>query len=307
MPSARAGARATDTPASSTRRRSTAIYEQALTILFRLLFVAYAEDKDLLPYRTNGAYRDHALKTMARELAERRAVGAARLRRERDRPVGRRRRSLAAPSTRATSSGACRPTTAASSRPTRRVNAAGAALASLTLTNAEFGPALAALLVDESEDGVLGPVDFRSLSVREFGTIYEGLLESSLSVAPDRPHPRRQAQLRACSDGDEVVVEAGDVYFHNRSGARKATGSYFTKPFAVEHLLDHALEPALDDHLARVLELVDAGEDGEGGRGVLRLPLRRPRDGLRPLPRRRGRPHRGAAVRRSSRCTRFRR
>jgi hypothetical protein len=53
-----------------------AIYEQALTVLFRLLFVAYAENKDLLPYRSNGAYRDHALKTMARELAERRASGS---------------------------------------------------------------------------------------------------------------------------------------------------------------------------------------------------------------------------------------
>ena len=28
-----------------------------------------------------------------------------------------------------------------------------------------------------------GPVDFRALSVREFGTIYEGLLESRLAVA----------------------------------------------------------------------------------------------------------------------------
>ena len=35
-------------------------------VLFRLLFVAYAEDKDLLPYRSNGAYREHALKTLAR-------------------------------------------------------------------------------------------------------------------------------------------------------------------------------------------------------------------------------------------------
>ena len=29
-------------------------------------------------------------------------------------------------------------------------------------------------LLDESEDEAVGPVDFRSLSVREFGTIYEG-------------------------------------------------------------------------------------------------------------------------------------
>ena len=37
-------------------------YEQTLMVLFRLLlFVAYGEDKDLLPYRTNGRYNDHSL------------------------------------------------------------------------------------------------------------------------------------------------------------------------------------------------------------------------------------------------------
>ena len=46
------------------------IYEEVLTILFRLLFIAYAEDKDLLPFRSNGVYRRHALKTLAQELAD---------------------------------------------------------------------------------------------------------------------------------------------------------------------------------------------------------------------------------------------
>ena len=64
------------------------------------------------------------------------------------------------------------------------VSPSGAAIADIELTNAEFGPALAAVLVDHGPEGE-GPVDFRSLSVREFGTIYEGLLESKLSVAQD--------------------------------------------------------------------------------------------------------------------------
>ena len=45
-------------------------YEMAMTVLFRLLFIAYAEDKDLLPYRWNGLYRDRSLKTKATELLE---------------------------------------------------------------------------------------------------------------------------------------------------------------------------------------------------------------------------------------------
>jgi hypothetical protein len=227
------------------------LYEQALTVLFRLLFVAYAEDKDLLPYRSNGAYREHALKTMARELAIRRQERTS----EFDPhatdlwddvsslwlavDVGNVEWGVPAYNGGLFSSAA-------------DVNAAGASLAQLRLTNAEVGPALVAMLVDEAADGVVGPVDFRSLSVREFGTIYEGLLESSLSVAPEDLAIDTRGTYVPAKAGDEVQVAAGEVYFHDRSGARKATGSYFTKHFAVEHLLDHALEPALDDHIARI-------------------------------------------------------
>jgi hypothetical protein len=44
-------------------------YRTALTILFRLMFVAYAEDSRLLPLHINGEYSDHALKTVARRLS----------------------------------------------------------------------------------------------------------------------------------------------------------------------------------------------------------------------------------------------
>ena len=53
----------------------------------------------------------------------------------------------------------------------------------------------------------------------------------------------------------EPEVRKGQIYLHNASGARKATGSYYTKSFAVDHLLDHALEPAIADHLTRLDEL----------------------------------------------------
>ncbi len=237
-------------------------YEQVMMILFRLLFVAYAEDKDLLPYRTNSRYADHSLKRMARRLTE-------------DRRGGRTEYDAQATDMWDDVRQLWRAVDAGNSgwgvpaydgglfSHDRGVSPAGAALASLRLTDAEFAPALAALLVDEGEEGH-GPVDFRSLSVREFGTIYEGLLESRLAVAADDLTVRRikgRDQYVPASGDDPVVIPAGGVYLHNRSGVRKATGSYFTKPFAVEHLLDHALEPALGDHVARLDGLRTAGDD----------------------------------------------
>jgi hypothetical protein len=238
------------------------LYEQALTVLFRLLFVAYAEDKDLLPYRSNGAYREHALKTVARELADRRAEGPL-VFDENSTDLWDDVAALWLAVDKGNVERGVPPYDGGLFSSDADVNAAGAALAAVRLANAEFGPALLAMLVDEADDDVMGPVDFRSLSVREFGTIYEGLLESSLSVAPsDLTLDQRKSYVPA-REGDEVVVREGEVYFHDRSGARKATGSYFTKPFAVEHLLDHALEPTLDAHIARLETLLAADEEAK--------------------------------------------
>ena len=237
-------------------------YEQVMVILFRLLFVAYAEDKDLLPYRTNDHYTDHSLKRMARRLAK-------------DRLDDRERYDDRAASLwddvqqlwRAVNLGNTGWGVPAYNgglfTDDPAVSGPGAALTELRLTDAELAPALAGLLIDEGPEGE-GPVDFRSLSVREFGTIYEGLLESRLSVAQSDLAVRRVKGLDEyvpASGSDPVAVPAGAVYVHNRSGARKATGSYFTKPFAVEHLLDHALEPALGNHIDRLKRLRQADDD----------------------------------------------
>lgn len=233
-------------------------YHRTLVILFRLLFVSYAEDRGLLPYQRNPRYTRKALKTMAREFAADTNItfDANADDRWEDllsvwQAVDDGNREWDVPAYNGGLFAA-----------DEGLHPAGYAISQMRLTNAEIGPALKDLLIDRGSDGDLGPVDFRSLSVREFGTIYEGLLESSLSIAPTdlTVDPRTNAYLPAPA-GTEPVVRAGDVYFHNASGARKSTGSYFTKAFAVEHLLDTTLEPALVQHLAVVKALLDNGDE----------------------------------------------
>ena len=151
-------------------------YSMALTVLFRLLFIAYAEDRDLLPYKFNDAYRRRSLKEKALELGRMTEV-----RGEPDEgdshwretvllfdAVDRGNREWGVPPYNGglfSSDG---------------VGSAGSVLRTISLPNKVFEPILADLLLIETPEGVLGPVDFRSLGVREFGTIYEGLLESDL-------------------------------------------------------------------------------------------------------------------------------
>ena len=231
-------------------------YGMALTVLFRLLFVAYAEDRDLLPYRLSEAYRRRSLKQKAQELAEHVRAST---------PVaaGHSHWTEVALVWTAIEAGNNELSVPAydgglfTRDPT--VSKAGAALAATTLDNSVFEPALRDLLLSDVEGGGLQPVDFRSLGVREFGTIYEGLLESELSVADQDLALDAKGSYVPVRGKAAPVVKKGEIYLHDRSGARKASGSYFTKSFAVEHLLDRALTPALADHLARVAKLDEAG------------------------------------------------
>ncbi len=229
-------------------------YQASLRILFRILFVAYAEDRGLLPLRTSRSYREHSLKRIAQRLEEARRKGVAfgeqdSLWTEVDQIW------------KAVSSGHPEWGVPAYNGELfardASVSELGARIAMVRLSDRGFAPVLSALLLDETPEGTRGPVDFRSLGVREFGTIYEGLLESELSIADTDLKVGASGAYLPAKKGDEVAARAGQTYLHNRSGARKSTGSYYTPAFAVDHLLDRALEPAIKAHLDRLDEMSD--------------------------------------------------
>lgn len=230
-----------------------AVYQTALYLLFRLLFVAYAEDQELLPYRTNELYKRRSLKQKARDLLVvlRRGI-----------PFGpdpthwEDVQGLFVAVNTGKPEWGVPPYDGGLFASDPQEAPIGAALDTITLPDSAFGPPLAALLLEQSPEG-LGPVDFRSLGVRDFGTIYEGLLESELSIARTNLGIGPDGLYIPVDDPDKADVRAGEIYLHNASGARKASGSYYTKSFAVDHLLDHALEPALTRHLARLDGLDD--------------------------------------------------
>ena len=231
--------------------------QMATHALFRLLFIAYAEDKDLLPFKTSQQYQRNSLKTVATDLLEdlRKTAKWGDTTTYWDKfvilsqAISKGNKSLSVPAYNGV---------LFSDDEDDSVH--GHALTKVKLKDSVFAPALAGLLLTQPEGKDLGPVDFRSLGVREFGTIYEGLLESELSEAAE------DLVLKS-KDGDQIFVPAtkqdepavreGEFYLHNKSGARKASGAYFTKEFAVDHLLELALDKGLDDHLAKIGDMSD--------------------------------------------------
>jgi integrase len=209
-------------------------YQMALLLLFRLLFVAYAEDRDLLPFRTNGLYETRSLKHKATELAElaRKSENIATIQHgepfDRGNSLWEEVNQLFNAINQGHSEWGVPAYNGGLFLNDKEISPLGYALAQIKLSNRDFGPVLFYLLVDQAREG-WGPVDFRSLSVREFGTIYEGLLENELSVAPADLAVTPKGEYRLARTKDEITVRAGELYPHTPSGARKSTSSTVAK------------------------------------------------------------------------------
>ena len=232
-------------------------YRITLRILFRLLFQAYAEDCGLLPYGTNEEYGKYSLKRHARKMADPpQEMFDSRSHKIWDELLlvwGVIDTGDAVMEVPAYNGGLFL------SEPDRSPD--GALISQMRLNNAVVGHALRRLLVDVDSNDLPGPVDFRSLSIREFGTIYEGLLASSLSRADqDLTLDKKQTYVPA-KPGGKAEVRAGEIYFHNKSGMRKSAGVYFTPRFAVDHLLERSLVPVLRDHLKKISAMLDEGDE----------------------------------------------
>jgi len=232
-------------------------YELTLRVLFRLLFQAYAEDRGLLPAGRNEIFDSNSMKHWAQHLLNRdpsTSFGDSStiwfdLMQVWD-AIDQGNPDMQIPAYNGGLFGG-----------DPDLHPTGSLIRTLSIPDRVMGPALRALVVDEvTEDGVPGAVDFRSLSVREFGTIYEGLLESSLSVADQDLTVDSKGAWVPAKEKDQIFAQANEVYFHSASGERKTTGSYYTPSFIVDHLIERSVEPALKDHLARVKELIDSGD-----------------------------------------------
>jgi hypothetical protein len=235
----------------------TLAYSLTLRVLFRLLFQAYAENRGLLPAGRNERFDKNSLQDRAKDL----------IKHGKDFEFGdassiwfdhmqiwdaidQGSPEMQIPAYNGGLFGT-----------NEKLNPEGFLIRSLSVPDRVMGPALRALVIDDNtEDGVPGMVDFRSLSVREFGTIYEGLLESSLSVAEKDLTLDKKGTWVPAKSGDAVLAKAGEVYFHSASGERKATGSYYTPSFVVDHLIERSVEPALRSHLAKVKEKLITGD-----------------------------------------------
>ena len=208
------------------------IYEATLSFLYKLLFLLYAEARNLLPI--NGAYRDHSLILMSQEVADgiksQKVYGqtATRLydsllstfqiidRGDSRLDVPRYNGGLFHFNFNQSSDQVDYP--------------ANHFLSRFKISDEVLAPALDKLARFEEL-----PIDYSFLGVRQLGSIYEGLLE-----------------YRVVIDN----AEKGEVHLENDKGDRKSTGSYYTPDYIVKYIVSHTLKPILEKRSQIFSELI---------------------------------------------------
>jgi hypothetical protein len=85
-------------------------------------------------------------------------------------------------------------------------------------------------LAFSEESGVRRPIDYRNLGAEELGSVYEALLE----LNPEINLEGKIFELKVCGGSE-----------------RKTTGSYYTPSSLIQQLLDTALDPVMDEALSK--------------------------------------------------------
>ena len=192
-----------------------AIYDNALIVLYRLLFILYAESRELLPIHENARYREsYSLESIKKGIQKNLDV---------DNPL--------------------LPNTATLWAQLKAlfsiINEGNPPLNVATFNGGLFDPerhpfleryAVGDLHLQLAIDKLARVdqqfVDYRDLAERHLGTIYEGLLEFHLEKA-------------ALSD------HGWTIDLKTEKGERKATGSYYTPDYIVKYMVEETLGPVL--------------------------------------------------------------
>jgi hypothetical protein len=111
-------------------------------------------------------------------------------------------------------------------------------------------------------------VDYRTLSERQLGSIYEGLLEYRVSLAETEMVTVRKGGverwLPAAERGRATALDRrqpGEMYMATDKGERKATGSYYTPDYIVKYIVEQTLGPLIEQIRAEVKAEIDGRSD----------------------------------------------
>ncbi|MEN6326018.1 MAG: DNA methyltransferase [Syntrophomonas sp.] len=99
-------------------------------------------------------------------------------------------------------------------------------------------------------------IEYKDLSVRNLGSIYEGLLEFNLFIAEEEMVKRttknktqylKTSTLTLKKSDEPNIIKIGDIYLSQDATERKDTGSYYTPEDVVEYIVSNTVGRKLEE------------------------------------------------------------
>ena len=235
------------------------LFEGTLCFLFRLLFILYAESRELLPLDDASYFANSLQRIQAEVAAAATSYSSCKA-------------SLYDRLLRLFDAIADRDCILFGSTPLAGVQTLGGFnrgatfLAAHKIADRQLACAIDQLSRDRTDRA--RPAEFikyQSLDVRLLGSIYEALLKVKLRFV--RKNPERLAKSRKSTSGGRKPPEAIQLSVRNRqvelentSTDRKASGSYYTPAPIVKYIVANTIGPVLDDKLEAVRREIDKAE-----------------------------------------------
>jgi len=238
------------------------IFNGCLTLLYRLLFLLYAESRALLPVNDQDRYYKKSLKRLKEDIASELEITIAEGMSHQTYDYWSRLESL------------CRIIERGDKALNIPIYNGGlfetqpeSFLATNKISDPFLVNAISLLTIDQQGEYTPGQkpfIDYSSLDVRHLGNIYEGLLEFHIRIADEPMVEIKEGSKILWKKESEIDTntriyrrkEKGEIYIENSKHERKATGSYYTPHYIVEYIVKNTVGPVLEIRFQRANEIL---------------------------------------------------
>lgn len=227
------------------------IFNGCLTLLYRLLFLLYAESRALLPVNDQNRYYKKSLKKLKEDIAKDLETTGLEGMSHKAYDYWSRLESL------------CKIIDTGDKTLNIPIYNGGLFeprnfLTTNKISEPFIAEAMELLTIDQEGEYTPGQkpfIDYSSLNVRHLGDIYEGLLEFHTRIADEPMVEVKEKGKSLWKKESEIEAgirtyrrkENGEVYIENSKHERKATGSYYTPHYIVEYIVKNTVDPVLNE------------------------------------------------------------
>ncbi|WP_436901288.1 Eco57I restriction-modification methylase domain-containing protein [Halovenus halobia] len=127
-------------------------------------------------------------------------------------------------------------------------------LAEQEVSNRYLAEVIYRLSTTRNDEGRYVLADYADLDTRHLGSVYEGLLEHQFRIAPEQYAAVAEDGGQVWKPATEVSVAdavesvpAGGLYVVNDEGERKATGAYYTPDYVVTYIVEETVGPLVEE------------------------------------------------------------